>query len=190
MKNITRADEYGTKKGAIKVEVVVTCENEFKLNIVNTHLGAISDPQKINGEYVYDTKEIKSHKNQVKELLKFIKADIEKSNLVLMGDLNIHHLNHNTKDESDVYALVGKDFLDTFESLNLQTDSVTFDANNKYVSSGHFRDSPSERIDYIFTNHQMSDKGIMPIDSKVVFNQANQVVSDHYGVLTTLACPK
>lgn len=115
-------------------------------------------------------------------------------------------------DQKEDHQVVGLGFTDTYgirypqsitpkspgEALIPKDVGITFDTkDNEYVTGGFFKGEPSERIDYILVS---PDKRVSVFDSEVIFTPGQvevfserylgtgliKLLSDHYGVLTTL----
>ncbi len=185
----TRKDEYLTYKGAIKTRVKLP--DLGWTDLYNTHLGAITFDEDAN-EYVQEQEEIKLH--QAKELADWIKATRTQSEMIMTADLNAHYLRFEDGrfggKFSDVYFLLtykkdGLTLVDTYRQINRGyfSSTFTFNAANPYVSRGSFSNIPSEVEDYILVSRS---KRLSVIHSEVTFSGKEELISDHYGVLTTL----
>jgi maltose 6'-phosphate phosphatase len=149
-----------------------------KVNVYNTHLCAGCEPEE--------------RLHQVDVLLAFVdevEQDWGESGaLILGGDFNIDATLPDEASRS-AYAQLTEDLLDTYAELNACVDccSVTdgFDGCTFGVPGNPFGDGTPQRIDYLFTREEVW----LAVASQVVFNgmTLDDWVSDHAGVLTTLA---
>ena len=111
-------------------------------------------------------------KNQMQDILDFLREYSSDENLVLVGDFNL-------READDTYKLAPAfGFTDTFRLLN--PDAQGFTCCN-VADLSNLEPTASEKIDTIF---YLSDKW-EPVESRVSFNTRNSIwPSDHFGVTT------
>ncbi len=200
--DFTRPDEYFARKGALHVKVSVP--ELGSVDIYNTHLGAVSFiPEKRQFNQAYNS----SRKNQMAELVQFIRKTRSTVPLILAGDINTHFKTYNgsefTTDYVSDYSWLTclgartADCLDlnnTFNSVHGEKHSAATSDHktNAYgatspVYTGH---GPAQMLDYIYVS---KSPRLEIAGSEVVFTSPLNIperektlpLSDHFGVLTT-----
>jgi endonuclease/exonuclease/phosphatase family metal-dependent hydrolase len=201
----TRADEVLVRKGAIKT--VVTVPGLGPVDLYTSHLGAVTYRRDLGQD---EPGECAARLRQMRELTAWIARSRTSPIAVLAGDMNTDYREFRnggfTATRSQEYRSVvdsspsGLGFQDTYAEVHGRegTAAITDDSRNPYKNRGHFSGSPDVVIDYIFLSPQSR---LRPVASEVVFQEPISAaeyarhglkrrperLSDHYGVLTTLA---
>ncbi len=175
------------RKGGLYVQVVLP--GAGPLDVFTGHLGVVRyDPAR--SEFL--ARDLRNRTRQIEELVRWVRSVRQDRSgpMVLLGDFNLHPRRHATQaheatESPDYRTLVDSlDLVDTYRAANPGHESAwTFDpGTNPYAAGGTFDALPAERIDYVFLQ---SHPRMRVLVSERVFGPPS-VLSDHYGVLTTL----
>jgi endonuclease/exonuclease/phosphatase family metal-dependent hydrolase len=151
------------------------------LQLINVHLVA-NEPWRRPGDAVTQARRAR----EAQALLGLAKEH----RAVLVGDFNTSP----TVAPATYQSIIAAGYGDVFAAIHGTAEQPTWDADNPLNRLGPHRDAPSQRIDHVFipTNREA---GIAPIAAQVVLKQpvvpvhdgTACPVSDHYGLLVTLA---
>jgi endonuclease/exonuclease/phosphatase family metal-dependent hydrolase len=198
----TRADEYPTFKGALRVKIQVP--ELGMIDFYNAHLGAVTFDSK---KKTFDAEETRSREIQAWEFYQFIQSTKSSDEVIVAADLNTHYKLFSDSKYSENYATDYSHLTcsgstsaqclslrDTYREINgVANATATFDtANNIYAGpGGYFENEPPGMIDYIFVSNSnrlnVTGSRIALSDSVVIPGRKEaKPLSDHYGILTTL----
>jgi endonuclease/exonuclease/phosphatase family metal-dependent hydrolase len=187
----TKFEEVFTSKRLIYAEVELPSKE--RIDILTTHVGALGYDEKIGS---YKIKQKARQNIQYQEIKEFTQEVHTNNKLILAGDFNAHYLEfkHGKFENSyskDYLNLIkngcgNDDFTNVFMLANkMNADSShlpTYAQENPYVASGAFANSPSEVEDFVFAcGYEEDDIS----KSKIVFDTQNDIISDHYGIIST-----
>jgi len=198
-KQATAKEEHWVAKGALRVEIVPKAARPIAF--YNVHLGAVGFDL-ANDRYRLGPVQLRSE--QFKELVAWIAATRSDMDLMVCGDLNLHSKAYGRGGFGNEDALEYRWLVDSLRLRDASREKAgpvkvhTFDqASNGYAQLGHFRDLPSETIDYVFVGKESQlrilDYRLTFIDRAEYVPIANTLgvapppaLSDHYGVLVTV----
>jgi endonuclease/exonuclease/phosphatase family metal-dependent hydrolase len=145
------------------------------IQIYNTHLN-----------YLFDDGWVREA--QVAAISEFISATaFPACPPVLMGDFNAVPNSTEVRYVKGLTSINGKSFhlFDTFEVMHPNSSGFTWSNRNRYAAENRV---PDQRIDYIFVGVRTEDGTGQVLDSRVVFDHAEDQrwPSDHFGVLTDI----
>jgi endonuclease/exonuclease/phosphatase family metal-dependent hydrolase len=190
-RNITRADEFLVKKGAIAVEADLGDGN--RVLVCNSHLGAVSYSQR---QRAYKKSHLRSRLKQAQELNRWLGEIREDRSLFLAVDLNAHLYAEGLGEKSGPLARELKLLLEESGKgfalqeamielgLHVPVPQWTFHSANPYVSGGHFGHLPDQVTDYLF--FAADDWQLRA--GRLVFHAVpgaseEKPLSDHFGLL-------
>ncbi|MFC2176315.1 endonuclease/exonuclease/phosphatase family protein [Bacteroidota bacterium] len=165
-------------KGILTVELMVGSK---RITITNTHTTV--------GGGLYHTESDKANSVRNKQIQQAIQITRSTKSLIeiILGDFNagpnVSAINYQ--------LLLDSGFVDTYNTICGDTcDEATWDPTNILNNSGHFPDSPPQRIDNIFVTSNGEFEvlsGDVILDEEVLENEGKMYpISDHYGYSTRI----